>query len=244
MFDNLLSAEDLIKQYGNDVFKPQQQPTQQRTPEWYEVRRTRFTASEIWKLWGSAGADVTYVKSKVASILCRSDAFEDGGYKGETVQRGIDLEAAAAAAFAQRIGMELLEVDFETIEGFEDFAGGSTDRIALDGSFIVEIKCPTTPTHLDRIAWVKTPADLKKSKTDFKYYVQMQMCMWAYNVEKCFFVSFDDRLADEKLHLWSLLVPRDEDFIQNELKPRLQKAVALLTDMLARIQVHQNAVTL
>ena len=64
---------------------------EQRSEEWYEIRRGKFTASNIHKLMGVKGlgkTGLTYIDEVVADML--SDESEDERFENKAMRWGAD----------------------------------------------------------------------------------------------------------------------------------------------------------
>jgi predicted phage-related endonuclease len=83
-----------------------------------------------------------------------------------------------------------------------EMSGASPDGlVGPDG--LVEIKCPTTATHIDTLMGEEAPK---------KYYDQMQWQMACTGRMWCDFVSYDPRMP-ERLQLFVKRVERDDEYI-------------------------------
>jgi hypothetical protein len=85
------------------------------------------------------------------------------------MNRGRELEPEAALALEVVLGVDLRECGFFT----DGTVGSSPDRIAVDDSFLVEIKCPKLSTHVGYLRANKLPATYKPQ-------VQGQMLLGGY----------------------------------------------------------------
>ncbi len=159
---------------------------EQRTPEWYAERLGKATASMIADATatiktGEAASRINYRAQLVAERLTglpQGVDLSDNKY----VQHGIETEEQARIAFEFKTGLTVVEVGMiphPTIE----YSGASPD--GLVGEHILEIKCPSTATHIGY---------LKDNKVPSKYRKQMLWQMACCKKEKGYFVSFDPRL--------------------------------------------------
>jgi putative phage-type endonuclease len=178
--------------------------TDQRTPEWYAQRLGKVTASRVAdvvatvKSGGYGASRANYMAQIIAERLTGERQPE---YVNAAMQNGIDMEAAALAAYEFRCDAEVFAVafiDHPTIP----MSGASPDGL-VGAEGLVEIKCPTTSTHIDTLLTGKVPA---------KYIDQMQWQMACTGRQWCDFASFDPRMP-ESMRLWVKRVPRDRDRI-------------------------------
>lgn len=184
---------------SQDLIRPQKQ----RSPEWYEQRRGRFTGSEVWKLTveprdatakklGLFGETaMTYIRERLSELITGvpKDVWSPA------IQWGLDHEDEAKGVYSDLTGNTLTDDCFAPLE---DFGGGSVDSfINADG--LLEIKCPNSDTHLENLLLAaKKPneAYLKAEKRELYWQVQNNMLCtgrkWAH------FVSYDPRFPKDK----------------------------------------------
>lgn len=186
----------------------------QRSDEWFEQRRGRFTASRISDLLGVKGlgkTGKTYAFEKATEIVFGIEKDEIVSWD---IKRGVELEPYAFEKFK-----ELNE--FENIQEsmffpYEDNAGASPDGLVGFDS-ILEIKCPR-PKKFFRLI-----ADGIKA-IDSNYVDQMQMQMMCTNSQRCYFFNYIE--WDDQVFHHTLIVDRDEERI-NLIKDRIREAVVL-----------------
>lgn len=178
---------------------------EQRSTEWFLARKGKVTASKISDVMakGRGGAEsVTrqkYIDQLVTERLTKCIAE---GYTNEAIQRGVDLEPTARAAYSFHTGLDVEEI------GFVDhisigMSGASPDGlVGFDG--LVEIKCPNSNTHIEYLLAGKPPA---------KYVPQMAWQLACTGRKWVDFVSYDDRLEDESKHLFVVRYERDDEYI-------------------------------
>lgn len=171
----------------------------QGTPEWHAARIGCATASRIADVvartkigWGASRAN--YAAELVAERLT-GVAVE--GFVSTAMQRGMDTEAEARAAYEF-----LRDVSVEPV-GFVPhpmiaMSGASPDGMVGDDG-LVEIKCPNTATHIDTLLGQAVPG---------KYVTQMQWQMACTGRAWCDFVSYDPRMPDA-MRLFVRRVERD-----------------------------------
>jgi predicted phage-related endonuclease len=116
------------------------------------------------------------------------------------MERGIELEPLARAAYEFKQGVTVVEVVFIDHPSIA-MSGASPDGVVGDG--LVEIKCPTAANHADTLLSGKAPA---------KYIPQMQWQMACTGAKWCDFVSYCPALGDN-LALFVVRVDRDDEYI-------------------------------
>jgi hypothetical protein len=188
----------------------------QRSPEWYDVRRGKFTASDFDTLMPakSKGADswtetqmriVYRIAAERMTGLARPSLFVN-----DAMQWGIDTEAEARAVYELEIGKEIKEVGF--IEA-SDWIGCSPDGLIGDDCGL-EIKCPNSETHLRYSCEGGLAED---------YFWQVQGALWISGRKEWDIVSFDPRFDDSwQLHIAH--VARHEESI-SKLAQRIDMAI-------------------
>ena len=199
---------------------------EQRSAEWYAARLGKVTASKVADVvartrTGYAASRANYM----AQLVCeRLTGKPTEGFSNSAMEWGVEQEAAARDAYSARVGELVTEVGFidhPTIK----MAGASPDGIV--GLNIVEIKCPSTATHIEYLFEREPPQ---------KYFYQMQWQMACTGADWCDWVSYDPRMP-ENLQLLVVRIPRDTDCIQmlekevSEFLAELDVKVAKLKEM-------------
>ena len=112
---------------------------EQRSPEWYEARRHRLTASDF----GSAANLKNAYKSrqKLWEIKTGREVIEPN----EFMQYGTDMEPVAKFSYENLSGNLVDDVGF-VVHPDLDFLGSSPDGLIDTGS-VLEIKCPIKQVH-------------------------------------------------------------------------------------------------
>lgn len=135
---------------------------------------------------------------------------QDDSYINAAMQRGIDCEAAARAAYESLTGNLVREVGFIAHDTL--MAGASPDGELGGFKTLVEIKAPKSATHLGYIRAKKVPSN---------YLPQLIHQMWITGADAVDFFSWDDRFP---LPLQTFLVRvkrSDVDIAAYELAARL-----------------------
>lgn len=171
--------------------------------EWKLERLGRVTASRIADLtartktgWGASRAN--YAAQLIAERLTGVPA---DSFTNAAMQHGTDTEPAARASYAFVTDILVSEVGFVPHPMIE-MSGCSPDGLAGDDG-LIEIKCPTTATHLET---------LLGAEINGKYVKQMQWQMACTGRQWCDYCSFDPRLPVE-LQIKIIRVPRDDGVI-------------------------------
>lgn len=165
----------------------------QRTPEWHLARVGRLTGTGAKELFakGRSGAEAVGrrdLRIRLALERLTGQPQEDG-YVNAAMQRGVDKEPEAIAAYEARTGLTVWPVGF--LQHDDLLAGCSPDGTVSDVSGLIEAKCPKSATHLEYLRAGAVPPE---------YMPQVTHNLWISGAAWCDFVSFDDRFpADLQL---------------------------------------------
>lgn len=184
----------------------------QGSPEWMAERCGKVTASRVADVvartksgWGASRAN--YAAELIAERLT---GVKTESYTNAAMQHGIDTEPQARFSYEFYADVSVVQVGFVPHHAI-NMAGASPDGLVGDDG-LVEIKCPSTATHIDTLLDGKVPA---------KYVTQMQWQMACTGRQWCDFVSFDPRLP-ESMRLFIKRVERNDKLISE-----LESAVSM-----------------
>ena len=163
---------------------------EQRTPEWFQARAGRLTGSvadAITATLKSGGEPAARRDLRVNLAIERITGLpvESDGYVNREMQRGIDLEPAALAAYEAETGRVVRTTGFIQDEALLVGCSLDGDVDGLQG--IIELKCPKSATHVGYLRRGGLPSD---------YVAQVTHNLWVSGALWCDFVSFDDRLPE------------------------------------------------
>jgi putative phage-type endonuclease len=162
---------------------------EQRSPEWFAERKGKVTASRIKDILATirngnwAAARKHYAAQLVAERL--NDKPPEP-FTNEYIEWGIAQEPLAREAYTKVTGNEVQDVGFINHPAIE-LAGASPDGLIGDEGCL-EIKCPTTATHIETLLADEIPEQHK---------LQMIWQMLCAKRAWCDFVSFDPRLPED-----------------------------------------------
>lgn len=178
-------------------------PIEQGSPEWFEQRRGKVTASRIADIMARTKSGYsTSRQNYLMQLLCeRLTGKVEESFKSSAMQRGNDLEPEARNWYQLETGEIVEQVSFIDHPNIDD-AGASPDGL-VGNEGLIEIKCPNTATHIET---------LRSKKPSDRYYKQMQWQMACTGRKWCDFVSFDNRLPDN-LAYFCVRIDRNEDAI-------------------------------
>ncbi len=151
----------------------------QGSPEWYEVKKLKFTASNASTILARGRGVNTLIKQMLAEYYS-SGNYEEycAKYKNANMQRGNDYEDKARAVYELETGGKVIQVGF--IES-DEYEGCSPDGLVNDDG-LLEIKNPSDERFLQLIL---------DEKIDKEYLDQMQMQMFVSKRAWCDFFAFN-----------------------------------------------------
>jgi putative phage-type endonuclease len=176
---------------------------EQRTDDWFKSRLGKVTASRIADVvartrTGYAASRANYMAQLVCERLTGKQAES---FSNAAMEWGVEQEGPARDAYSAKVGELVTEVGFISHPTIP-MAGASPDGL-VGNNGCVEIKCPSTATHIEYLFDRDPPQ---------KYFYQMQWQMACTNTEWCDWVSYDPRLPAE-LQLLVVRISRDTDCI-------------------------------
>jgi putative phage-type endonuclease len=190
----------------------------QRSKDWYEIRKGKFTASRISELLGVKGlgkTGETYIFEMACEIALGINETEEKFVSRDT-QRGIDLEPLAFRKFKELKEFDFLEVKPSYFFPYGKDAGASPDGLVGDDA-VLEIKCPRAQKFFNLLKF-------GKEAIDSDYYDQMQMQMLCSNSVRCYFFNY---IIFNGKEMWKeIIVERDEKRIEL-IKSRLDEAIKI-----------------
>lgn len=186
----------------------------QRTDEWHEQRKGRFTASEIYKLMGIKALGETgkgYAFDKAVEELFGETEETFVSYD---MERGISLEPLAFAKFKELKEPEFLQVETCGFFNFGEDAGASPDGIVGEDA-ILEIKCPKPSTFFKLVA---------TNEIKDQYLYQMQLQMMATKRNKAHFFNY---CIIDGVEYWHEIIVTKDDIICDKMEARIKEAAEL-----------------
>lgn len=196
----------------------------QRTPEWFNMRLGKVTASRIADVMaktksGYSAGRANYMTELAIQILT---GVVEPSFTSPAMQWGTDNEGKARDAYSFFTGNTVEEIAFINHPIIEQ-AGASPDGLVGDDG-LVEIKCPNSNTHVET---------LLTGKISNKYVLQMQWQMACSGRKWCDFVSYDPRFPEE-LVIFIKRVERDNEMIA-EITDEVTQFLAELNEKLTKL---------
>lgn len=177
----------------------------QRSADWFAARLGRVTASRAKDMLatiksGEAAARRDYRFELVCERLTGQSA--EDAYVTTDMQRGLDLEADAFAAYEARTGVLADRVGF--CAHTEILAGGSPDGVIGDFTGLLEIKAPRPANHLRYLRSGTLPKE---------HEAQVTHLLWLTGAEWLDFLSYSPVFPP---HLQTMLVRVEAKYLDLE----------------------------
>ena len=190
---------------------------EQRSEEWYEIRKGKMTASNAQSIAANGKGLDTYCKKIIAEYYSGvTDKIEN-----EHILRGIEYEETAKQAYEIITGKELYNIGFVQ---YSDYSGCSPDALILGEEKGIEIKCPSPAVYLEV---------LLDNYIDPKYYAQIQMNMLCCNYKLWDYVVYNKDFKSKQLTI--IEIKRDEDYIE-KLKEGLKTGEKTLKELHKKVE--------
>ena len=186
----------------------------QRTETWHAQRLGHLTASRLNDAFDLTAKGLEGAKRqqyRLELVAERLTGIPTEFFENSAMRWGTTNEPFARSAYEAEKGVMVQEVGFIKHPTLE-WAGASPDGLVDEG--LLEIKCPTTTTHIKHLLGGVVPEQYKN---------QMLWQMLCTGRKWCDFVSFDPRMPEEL----QLFIKRYEP-LPEELKECQEKAIVFL----------------
>ena len=184
---------------------------EQRTEDWYNIRKGKMTASNAETIIANGKGLETYIYNLMAEYY---SSAEKENYINADMQRGIDLDTEAKIEFQFYTGLDIKEVG--CVELNEYILASPDGLIGDDG--LIEIKCPNDSIYFKL---------LLSNNIKPEYIAQMQMQMYVTERQYCYFVSYNPNFEKS---LYIKKINRDEEMI-DKLKKGLERGTQLIKEI-------------
>ena len=202
---------------------------EQRTEEWFEARMGCVTASRTADVMAKTKSGYAASRANyMAELICeRLTGERQGGFSSAAMQWGTETEPQARMAYEIMTGATVVETGFvlhPEIAGF----GASPDGLVGDDG-LIEIKCPTTGTHLQTILDGVVPT---------QHYPQMILQAACAGREWVDFVSFDPRVDEQHQLFVRRFYPTKEQIAEVEAEAiQFLAEVDVMFEVLSRMEM-------
>lgn len=113
---------------------------QQRSPEWFELRKGKMTASSAQAIANSSKGLDTYIWTLMSEYYSKGEPIR---YSNDDIERGIALENEAILMFSTDKNVKVERIGFVLTD---EYTGFSPDGFTGDDSTI-EVKCPNDKNY-------------------------------------------------------------------------------------------------
>lgn len=190
------------------------------------ARVNLIQGSEEWHAWRAGGIGGSEAAACVEmtpwsspfKLWEQKTGRKPGPDINAAMQRGIDLEPSARAAYIDFVGIEMEPACYQSDD--YPFVRASLDGINSDETILLEIKCPGETTHR-RILADDVPE---------YYWVQCQHNMLASGAENAHFFSYRPELEHEGCDKALTIIMRDNAFINRLLEAEAALWQSVLDD--------------
>lgn len=195
----------------------------QRSPEWKRARAGRLTASRAKDVLATikSGEAAARRDLRVQLVVERlTGEPQDSDFVNADMQRGIDLEPAAFAAYEAFTGHVPERCGF--VAHNELLIGCSPDGVLDDFGGLLELKVPRSATHLGYLRSGTVPAE---------HLPQLLHALWVTGADYIDFLSYDPRFP---AHLQTFYVRLERD--EAAIDAYARKALAFLEEVERDVQ--------
>ena len=197
---------------------------EQGSAEWLTMRLGKVTASRVGDVLSKGRGtspsqkEKSYMMELIAETLTgQSKPF----FENDAMRWGTETEPQARSMY--EINNDFVTVKEVAFIELNEFIGVSPDGLVGENG-LLEIKCPTTTTQINR-------ALSDDYSSDYKAQIQMQL--WISGRDWCDFVSFDPRLDCEASYLQQRVM-RDEEYIK-EMQDKVFAFVEKKNELIKRL---------
>jgi putative phage-type endonuclease len=177
---------------------------EQRSEEWFQIRKGRITSSEIYKIMGKGDFSET-AKTYLLEKVCELYGGVTEPATGAALTWGTELEPVAVEHYEN---LAKVKVDKASFIPIGDHYGGSPDGIVLPEG-IIEVKCPFKSANHFKHGMIDSAEKFKKAAPN--YYWQCVSNMVCANAKWCDFISYDPRVNEEyRMFIFRLELTEEE----------------------------------
>jgi len=188
---------------------------EQLSQEWFDFKLGKFGSTDAQAVATAGKGLETLCYKKTAEILSKT---REDDYKNPDMERGIEQENLAVAAFELETGKSVKKVG---IIELDDHTICSPDGI-IDDDGLIEIKCQKNSVYVK---------SLYTKKIDSKYLWQMQHQLYVSGRKYCWFVVFSENFEG----IIKIKIERDEAKIQ-KIKTGLTLGISKVKAILGKVK--------
>lgn len=189
---------------------------EQRSDEWFALRKGRITASNFATAIGKGQTRTTLLHKLVAERITQE---KTESFQNAAMLRGQELEPQALASYEMTRDVTVTEVGIVLLD--DDIAASPDGLVDEKGG--LEIKCPLGNTMVGYLLAGKLPA---------KYKAQVQGQMWVADLEWTDFYAWHPEMK----HL-IVRVERDDDYLKETLVPGINQFVEDMKTIVEQVKI-------
>jgi hypothetical protein len=220
----------------------------QRTPEWYNARLGKFTASHFGDLMAKPAvrssqwskSSITYINDLAQQLFLQKYTSRPDN---DATRWGMRNEESALFEFGKSTGFNVSESGFLIHPSFPE-VGATPDAIVNENQhsdiiILAQVKCPySQKNHLKYRRKINDAESLKKCRSAIHWQIQGEI--WVTGASHSYFVSFDPRhYGNQRLHYAK--IERDQNSI-DQLESVMPAAIALRDELLHQYQTGKLSV--
>lgn len=170
---------------------------EQRSDEWHNIRMGKITGTGLKKLSGTKLSRDNFFYEVLAERLSLESQKEESD-----LDRGVRLEDTAVEQFEAKAGKIVEKIGFCQREDNQFIANSPDGLINNNGTYseALEVKCPSSAKHIKYLLEDKIPEEY--------YHQVLQYFIVNDELQKLFFISYDDRIPNHEL--WIKEIARKE----------------------------------
>lgn len=192
---------------------------EQRSPEWYEIRKGLMTASKSSTIATAGTGLYTYILEIMAEYY--STAPKEM-YFNDDMKRGVELEPEARLVYELENKVTVEQVGFVV---YNEYFGCSPDGL-VESDGLVEFKAPNDKNYLELLLYEKIKSE---------YIGQMQGQMLGTSRKWCDFVAYNPNFDQ---NIWIKRIYKDDTY-QEKLKAGINKGGNLIEEIKSKLKPKQ-----
>lgn len=197
---------------------------EQRSEEWFNIRKGKITGSELHKIMGGKdGALTQTAKTYLLEKVCELYGGHGAMASGQAIDWGVELEDTAIAEYQTKSGNTVEKCSFIQVDA--NYGGSPDGKVGTEGA--IEVKCPFNSVNHFKHGLIRTAEDFKDVATN--YYYQCISHMICLDAKWCDFISFDPRVQED-CRLFVFRLERNEEEI-TAIKAKVETAVAYMEEL-------------
>ncbi len=200
---------------------------EQRSAEWFEMRKGRITSSEIYKIMGKGELTET-AKTYLLEKVCELYGGVTEPATGAALTWGTELEPVAIEHYEKLTESKVDKASFIPVG--QHYGGSPDGLIPKEG--IIEVKCPFKSANHFKHGMINSAEKFKKIAPN--YYWQCVSNMVCAEAKWCDFISYDPRVKEEyRMFIFRLELTEEDNIAVTE---RVKVAFEYMKSLVAEIE--------